>query len=170
VAKMPSYVIDKPHIDSRAWGWLMQKWNVDGLLNWGFNRWGKPGTGRGWRDPYKNPLSLVSGKTRSNGCTSIVYPGYYPRYGLRDPYAPPVSSLRLEALRDGLEEREYLKLAKRTGTDGPAFVNKILATITQFPYRIRQANVFTFPKYTHNVSVFANARLKLANRIEAYQD
>lgn len=169
VAKTPSFAIDKPHIDSRAWGWLMQKWDVDGLLNWGFNRWGKPSTGNGWRDPYQNPLSLVVGKTRANGCTSIVYPGYYPRYGLRDPYAPPVSSLRLEALRDGLEEREYLKLAERTGTDSGTFVNKIIATITQFPYRIRQANVFTFPKYTHSVSAFDNARLTLANRIEAYQ-
>lgn len=169
VAKMPSYVIDKPHIDSRAWGWLMQKWDVDGLLNWGFNRWGKASTGNGWRDPYRDPLSLAVGKIRANGCTSLVYPGYYPRYGLRDPYAPPVSSLRLEALRDGLEEREYLKLAKRTGADGGAFVDKIIATITQFPYPIRQANVFTFPKYTHSVSAFAGARLKLANRIEAYQ-
>ena len=80
-----------------------------------------------------------------------------------------MSSLRLEALRDGLEEREYLKLAERTGTDGGTFVNKIIATITQFPYRIRQANVFTFPKYTHSVATFDSARLQLANRIEAYQ-
>ena len=170
VARIPSFVIDKPHIDARIWGWLMQRWNVDGLLNWGFNRWGRATDGQGYRDPYRDPLSFSVGKTtRSNGDSSLVYPGYYPRYGLDDPYAAPVSSLRLEALRDGLEEREYLKLAKRTGSGGPAFVNKVLATITQFPYPVRQANVFTFPKYTHNVSVFAAARLQLAERIEAYQ-
>ena len=60
-------------------------------------------------------------------------------------------------------------LATCTRSGGPAFVKKILATITQFPYPVRQANVFTFPKYTHNVSVFAAARLQLAERIEAYQ-
>ena len=112
VGRTPSFVIDKPHIDSRAWGWLMEEWNVDGLLNWGFNRWGKASTGEGWRDPYRDPLSLIKGHLRSNGDTCLVYPGYYPRYGLTDETAGPVASLRLEALRDGLEEREYLRIAK----------------------------------------------------------
>jgi len=98
-----------------------------------------------------------------------VYPGYYPRYGLRDPYAPPVSSLRLEALRDGLEEREYLKLAKRTGSGGPAFVKRVIKRVTQFPYPIRQGNVFTFPKYSKSSSVYDAARVDLAARIEAYK-
>jgi hypothetical protein len=169
VAKIPSYVVEKPPTDVRAMGWLMEQWNVDGLLNWGFNRWGKPSTGSGWRDPYQNPLSFVRGNLRSNGCTSLVYPGYYPRYGLNDPFAPPVSTLRFEALRDGLEEREYVKRARAAGTDGGAFVKKVMGTITWFPYPIRQANVFTFPKYTKRVSTFERARLQLAQRIEQYQ-
>lgn len=171
ISKMPSFVIDKPHIDSRVWGWLMEQWQVDGLLNWGFNRWGKPTTGRGWRDPYQNPLSVLKGTgKRSNGQVSLVYPGYYPRYGLNDPYAPPVSSLRFEALRDGLEEREYLKLAKLTGSGGPAFVTRIIKRVTQFPYPIRQGNIFTFPKYSKSSSVYDAARAALAVRIEAYQE
>ena len=170
ISKMPSFVIDKPHIDSRAWGWLMEQWHVDGLLNWGFNRWGDATTGKGWRDPYQDPLSLFNRGKRSNGHTTLVYPGYYPRYGLTDPYAPPVSSLRLEALRDGLEEREYLKLAKRTGSGGPAFVKSVLKRVTQFPYAIRQGNYFTFPKYSKSSSVYAAARFDLATRIEAYQN
>ena len=167
VGRTPSFVIDKPHIDSRVWGWMMEEWNVDGILNWGFNRWGKPLTGNGWRDPYRNPLSLIKGNLRSNGCTSLVYPGYYPRYGLDRPTAAPVSSLRLEALRDGLEEREYLKLAKARGADGRALADKVLRTITTFPYKIQQANVFNFPKYTDRNEVFDAARLKLADFIEA---
>lgn len=167
VGRTPSFVIDKPHIDSRVWGWMMEEWNVDGLLNWGFNRWGKPVTGNGWRDPYRNPLSLIKGNLRSNGCTSLLYPGYYPRYGLDRPTAAPVSSLRLEALRDGLEEREYLKLAKARGADGRELADKVLRTITTFPYKIQQANVFNFPKYTHDNDVFDAARLKLAEFIEA---
>ncbi len=169
VRTTPSFVIDKRHIDSRSWGWLMEQWNVDGLLNWGFNRWGKATTGRGWRDPYRNPLSVVKGRTRSNGHTTLVYPGYYPRYGLTDPYAPPVSSLRLEALRDGLEEREYLRLAKARGSEGRDLAKAMLRTVTTFPYKIRQANVFTFPKYTRSDSVFQRARLRLAEFIEADQ-
>jgi hypothetical protein len=167
VRRTPSFVIDKPHIDSRAWGWLMEEWDVDGILNWGFNRWGTPVTGNGWRDPYQKPLSLVKGHLRSNGDTCLVYPGYYPRYGLTDPYAPPVSSLRLEALRDGLEEREYLRLAKETGDEGRQLADRMLGTITSFPYKIQQKNVFNFPKYTSNNAVYDSAREKLAQFIEA---
>ena len=168
VRRIPSFVIDKPHIDSRIWGWMMEEWNVDGLLNWGFNRWGKASTGDGWRDPYRDPLSLANRHLRSNGDTCLVYPGYYPRYGLDDPAAAPVASLRLEALRDGLEEREYLKLAK-TFPGGPALVNDVLNRITQFPYKIVNANIFNFPTYTHSNATFDAQRQRVAEFIEAQQ-
>jgi len=165
----PGYLIEKPLADQRVWGWLMQQWNVDGLLNWGTNRWGDALTGNGWRDPYKDPLSyrkpLPDGRV-ANGDTCLIYPGYYPRYGLTDPLAGPVSSLRLEALRDGFEDREYLRLAAGTGGGG-AFVKKVAAQVAWFPYPIRQANVFDFPKYTTKPEVFARARTQLAKRIEA---
>ena len=164
----PGYLIEKPLSDQRVWGWLMQGWDVDGLLNWGTNRWGDALTGNGWRDPYKDPLSyrkpLPDGRV-ANGDTCLIYPGYYPRYGLTDPLAGPVSSLRLEALRDGLEDREYLRLASRTA-GGAAFVKKTAASVTWFPYPIRQGNVFDFPKYTTKPAVFERARLQLAERIE----
>jgi hypothetical protein len=166
VARTPSFVIDKPHIDSRAWGWLMQQWNVDGLLNYGFNRWGKATSGEGWRDPYQNPLSLIKGRLRCNGDTCLVYPGYYPRYGLNDPYAAPVSSLRLEALRDGLEEREYMKQAVALG--GAGLVDQQLKMITRFDHPIRFANVFAFPTYSNNNATYDNARAQLAAYIESH--
>lgn len=168
VRKTPSFVIDKAHIDSRVWGWMMEEWKVDGLLNWGFNRWGKATTGDGWRDPYRNPLSLIKGKLRSNGDTCLVYPGYYPRYGLDDPKAGPVASLRLEALRDGLEEREYLRIAQ-TLPGGPALVDSALSKITRFPYKIVQANVFNFPVYTHSNATFDEQRERVAQFIESTQ-
>ena len=161
VRRIPAFVIDKPHIDQRAWGWLMERWGVEGILNWGFNRWGNARTGKGWRDPYRYPLSFVRGKVRSNGCTCLVYPGFYPRYGLNDPYAAPVSSLRLEALRDGLEDREYLRIAK-TFPGGPALVNDALSKVTQFPYKIVNANVFHFPTYTSSTATFDAQRERAA--------
>ena len=170
IGRTPNYVIEKPFTDERVWGWLMYQWKVDGLLNWGINRWGLATTGDGWRDPYKKPLSCLKRDGRgSNGETCLLYPGYYPRYGLNDPYAPPVSSLRLEALRDGLEEREYLKLAAQTGTGSAAFVRDVVKQVTWYPYSIRQGNIFDFPKYTKSTSAFAAARRQLAERIEAYQ-
>ena len=41
--------------------------------------------------------------------------------------------------------------------------------MTQFPYPIRQGNVFTFPKYSKSSSVYDAARVDLAARIEAYK-
>jgi hypothetical protein len=166
VARTPSFVIDKPHIDSRVWGWMMEKWDVDGILNWGFNRWGKPTTGNGWRDPYRNPLSLIKGNLRSNGCTSLVYPGYYPRYGLDRPTAGPVASLRLEALRDGLEEREYLKIAETCPAGGAEVDRALRQIITSVP-PVRQANVFKFPTYTRSPGVFDAQRERVATFIES---
>ena len=104
----------------------------------------------------------------ANGDCSLIYPGYYPRYGLNDPYAAPVSSLRLEALRDGLEDREYLRIAK-TLPGGAAVVAKALALITKFPYPVVQKNVFNFPKYSNDPAAYENARLTVADFIEAQQ-
>ena len=145
---MPGYLIDKTLADQRVFGWLMHQWDVGGLLNWGTNRWGDPYTGNGWRDPYQDPVSYRKKDGRvANGDSCLIYPGYYPRYGLTDPEAGPVSSLRLEALRDGLEDREYLRLAEKT-SGGAAFAKQVAARIAWYPYPVRQANVFDFPKYT----------------------
>jgi hypothetical protein len=164
--RMPGYLIDKPLADQRVWGWLMQQWDVDGLLNWGTNRWGDAYTGSGWRDPYQDPVSYRKKDGRvANGDTCLIYPGYYPRYGLDDPNAGPVSSLRLEALRDGFEDREYLRLAART-SGGTAFVRTVAAKIATFPYAVQQANVFNYPRYTTEAGAYDRARRELAARIE----
>ena len=119
VAQLPNFVIDKGLADERVWGWLMYQWKVDGMLYWGITRWGNALTGKGDRDPYKNPLSFEYSDGRvANGEASLIYPGYYPRYGLDDKSAPPVSSLRLEALRDGFQDLEYLRIAADPASAG----------------------------------------------------
>ena len=170
VRLMPNFVIEKPLADQRVWGWLMYQWNVDGMLYWGFNRWGDARADKGWRDPYQDPLSFVSvaNGLAGNGEAMLVYPGYYPRYGLNDPYAAPVSSLRLEALRDGFEDCEYMKLAAATGDDGAAFVRSVIKAVTWYPYPVAYGHRFLFPKYTTSAAVFEAARERLAERIERY--
>ncbi len=169
VAHMPNFVIDKSLADDRVWGWLMQQWNVDGLLYWGVNRWGNARTGAvGGRDPYKDPISFIWSDGRvCNGEASIIYPGYYPRYGLDDKNAVPVSSLRLEAFRDGMEDKEYLKLA--TTLCGAKFVAAVVKSITTYPYKVQYGHLFHFPKYVTAASSYAAAREKLAEAIEQAQ-
>jgi len=164
--RMPGYLIDKTLADQRIWGWLMHEWDVDGLLNWGTNRWGDAYTGNGWRDPYQDPVSYRKKDGRvANGDTCLIYPGYYPKYGLTDPEAGPASSLRLEALRDGFEDREYLRLAEKV-SGGAALAKQVAATIAWYPYPVRQGNVFDFPRYTTDAGAFDEARRQLALRIE----
>ncbi len=168
VAKLPNFVIEKPNTDQRVWGWLMEQWDVDGLINWALNRWVSATSSSTYRDPYQDPLTWKTAARQANGDSSLIYPGYYPAYGLTDPYAPPVSSLRLEALRDGLEDREYLKYAERL-PGGSQVVARQLAAITQFPYPIEQKNVFRFPLYSDDPADYVAARLEVGRFIEVTQ-
>ena len=102
----------------------------------------------GTRDPYQNPLSFEYSDGRvANGEACLIYPGYYPRYGLDDKNAPPVSSLRLEALRDGFQDLEYLKLA--TKLCGAAYVKSVVKSITTYPYPIAYGHTLQVPEVRH---------------------
>lgn len=85
--RYPNRFLDFSLLKTRILHWLNYAYGLKGYLHWGFNWWG--------RDPF--------GELNPNlppGDTHIAYPG---RNG-------PLSSLRLEAMRDGLEDYEYLKL------------------------------------------------------------
>ena len=165
VAKLPNFVINKSLADEQVWGWLMYQWNVNGMLYWGVNRWGNARTGAGNRDPYQDPLSFEYSNGRvANGEACLIYPGYYPRYGLDDPNAPPVSSLRLEALRDGFQDLEYLQLA--TKFCGASFVHSVVKSITTYPYKIAYGHTFNFPKYVTSPAAYNSARVKLGEAIQ----
>jgi len=167
VRQMPNFVIEKSLADERVWGWLMYQWNVDGMLYWGVNRWGNARTGAGYRDPYKNPLSFEWPDGRvANGEASLIYPGYYPRYGLNDKSAPAVSSLRLEALRDGFQDLEYCRIAAAKGVSATQ-IHAIVKGVTTYPYPIKYGHIFKFPLYAKSPSVYLSARAKLAQAIEA---
>ncbi|MEM2448492.1 MAG: DUF4091 domain-containing protein, partial [Candidatus Bathyarchaeia archaeon] len=85
--RYPNRFLDFSLLKTRVLHWLNYAYGLKGYLHWGFNWWG--------RDPF--------GELNPNlppGDTHIAYPG---RNGS-------LSSLRLEAMRDGLEDYEYLKL------------------------------------------------------------
>jgi hypothetical protein len=171
---IPTFVIDKSTADERIMGWLSFQWNVNGLMYYGTNRWQSATPGGGYRDPYTNPISLKLPNEVANGDASLVYPGYEPSLGLNDPYAAPVSSLRFEALRDGLEEYQYLKLAAKTGAgvpgtsaaDGSTFARKIAAVAADYRYGVFSGPYYNYPSYTKSSSLLQAARDRLGNRIE----
>ena len=112
--------IDHPGTELRLWPWQSWQYGVQGILVWASTYWSSssafPNT---LQDPWADPMSYVSDATFTpgqlgywgNGDGRFLYP---PR---RDPNAPaapcldaPISSVRWENLRDGMEDYEYFWL------------------------------------------------------------
>lgn len=102
----PWWHIDFPLLHYRVPAWIAWRYRIRGLLYWGgMSYW------RGVEDPWTDPRTLDRRNGRKdplyNGEGTLVYPGRPVGY---DGIA---SSLRLKALRDGIEDYEYLASLER---------------------------------------------------------
>ena len=88
----PNLVIDYDSIDYRIAPWLCWKYDIKGLLYWCVNWWPLA-------DPFKTGRNT---KWEQNGNGLLYYPGE----------DGPIASLRLEILRDGIEDYEYLAILR----------------------------------------------------------
>ncbi len=82
---------DYPLLDDRIWPWLTWKQNVDGMLYWATTNWQNVG----------DPLADARTFSDANGDGELIYP---------DAQGKPIDSLRLEALRDGMQDYEVFCL------------------------------------------------------------
>ena len=85
----PTLVIDYPALAYRIVPWQCWKYGIKGYLFWCVNFWEG--------NPWQNPMNT---KWEQNGNGFLYYPGE----------DGPVTSIRLEVTRDGLEDYEYLYL------------------------------------------------------------
>ena len=160
--QVPVYLIDRPLADSRVQGWFAYRAGATGLMHWSINCWRVANTTTS-RDPYLNPVSGIgmAGTTPqyNNGDGSLVYPGYYPALGLHVAGAPPVGSLRMEAVRDGLEDYEYVRLVgKRYGSaTASGYVNRIIG-----PLPVPAPGKLMFPKFQTTIWAYESARSDMA--------
>lgn len=104
----PWWHIDFPLLNYRVPAWIAWRYRIRGLLYWGgMSFWQQVD------DPWTDPKTLDrrdrNPKLLYNGEGSIVYPGRAVGY---DGIAP---SLRLKALRDAIEDYEYLAILERSG-------------------------------------------------------
>lgn len=83
----PNRFIDFPLIETRLLFWLNWKYRLKGYLHWGLNRW--------TADPFKD-----IGDDLPPGDRYIIYPGD----------DGPMSSIRWEATREGIQDYEYFRL------------------------------------------------------------
>ncbi|MFH1771982.1 MAG: glycoside hydrolase domain-containing protein [Candidatus Omnitrophota bacterium] len=87
----PNFAMDFPAQSARIIPWLCFKYDFKGLLYWAVNFWNV--------NPYKDAMNT---DWQQNGNGVLFYPGI----------DGPVASLRLELIRDGMEDYEYLFLLK----------------------------------------------------------
>jgi len=106
--KTPWWHIDYPLLNYRVPAWIAWRFDIRGLLYWGgMSYW--PQVDDPWTDPKTLDRRKGGKGPLYNGEGSIVYPARAVGY---DGIAP---SLRLKALRDSIEDYEYLSILQRAG-------------------------------------------------------
>lgn len=104
VAPYPTYHIEDTLLSARAMSWMQAEYNVVGNLYWAVDYYMvyNGSSSKDMEDYYGTAVSYP----RVNGEGFLFYPGGQYELDL------PVASLRLEAIRDGLEEYELLYALK----------------------------------------------------------
>ena len=171
--------IDHPATELRVWHWQTWQRRITGTLVWSSNYWtssaaypDKP------QNPYEDPMGYVSGYSTprgtkvfwGNGDGRFIYPperAAVPGHSGPGPVLdPPVSSIRWEMLREGVEDYEYLwllreRLAKKRGAMAPEQVKQI-ESLLEVPASITK-DMTTFT--TDPAPIYAR-RAEIAQAIE----
>lgn len=144
--KTPWWQIDFPLLNYRVPMWIAWRYRMRGLLYWGgMSYW------NGVEDPWTDPKTLDRrnrgrGAALFNGEGSLLYPGRAVGY---EGVAP---SLRLKALRDGIEDYDYLAILERLGRSAEA--EKVVMPLAG-----------SWFQWEPDPAAYQNARAKLAELI-----
>jgi hypothetical protein len=145
--------INDEAIKHRILFWQQKLYNVDGFLYYMVNDWEDS---KNWTKKYEQYASGTLVNTYGNGV--LIYPGgalpeYVEKYG-SDGYPGPIGSLRLEDVRDGIEDYDYFTLLDSLYGEGTSTL--IIKQVTQ-----------SLGEYSTDTELFAKMRLVLGNLIAA---
>jgi len=123
--------IDLPLLKTRILHWINFKYDIPGYLHWGFNKWNE--------NPYNETatIQVEGGNVLPGGDAWIVYPGDK-KFN---------SSVRLEAMRDGIVDYELLKMLKTSYPEEAA--------------ELARQVVYRFDHYDINIEAFREKRRKI---------
>lgn len=154
VYPQPNYFIDAPGMDLVMVPWITARYNMDGILYWALNFWSQT------PDPWLDAVTFISGFVCSdggvlNGEGSVLYPGDHTEEYTSQPNVDgPVSSMRFELLREGIEDYEYLWLLKEHGD-------------VEFADSLVQTMVIDVSAFSRNTEQLYITRRTMARRLEA---
>ena len=169
--------IDHAGIDLRVWLWQTYKYGVDGILIWDTTYVHSPTAyPDSLQNPYEDPMSWATGYslikgTRNdwgNGDGRFIYPPYSTKDGSRAEYSDKiVGSMRLDILRDGIEDVEYFTLLKRLLKEKSNKLSKAeygnYAKLLEVPETITKS----LTEFSFNPKYIEEHRLLIADAIEA---
>jgi hypothetical protein len=161
----PNLFIDYPLIDCRVLPWMNWKYDIGGFLYWSaiwFGDENLAGEGPESMWPHRpwvagNFLERGDPKKVFNGDGQFIYPG---------PDGAALSSVRLEALRDGMEDYEYLRLLEKGLylLDAAHLEPDLVAEGQR--WLETQHVVTSFTDWTHDPEALYRAREQLGSLIE----
>jgi hypothetical protein len=122
-APYPGLFIDHSAIDLRMWPWMTWKWKAQGILVWESTYWtsGAAFPDPKIQNPWTDPMGYIGGYSFQpgfvgywgNGDGRFLYPPNRDVANDKTKYlSGPVSSIRWEMLREGLEDYEYFWLLR----------------------------------------------------------
>ena len=133
--------IDFPTLNYRLPLWINKHFGIKGLFYWSTVHWSTPD-----RDVWVDPAF----RNRYNGEGYLFYPGK--EAGI----AAPVASIRLKALREGMEDYAYFSLLEKLGDT--AFLDQVISRIGP-----------SWWKWDPDPEHLYQARAEIANRIVELQ-
>jgi hypothetical protein len=152
--------VDQPLINSRAFFWPMIRYKLKGWLYWEINYWTQNYklSSKDLRWPNIWKYWNTSQSQRTNGMSALLYPG---------PDGSPVPSIRMEVMRDGIEDYKYFILAEKLLSikkfDNSAQFEEISSFIEDAKHILSPG----FTGFNENPELLNEIRNKLASHIES---
>ncbi|MBK8481663.1 MAG: DUF4091 domain-containing protein [Proteobacteria bacterium] len=124
-----SFVVDDVAVSPRVNAWIQYKYGIERWFYWESTYYSDAQGGRGPIDVFSEPITFSNGDgDRLNGDGLLFYPGRDLLFPAQDQgFDLPLPSIRLKNWRRGLQDVEYLVLARRAGHG--AAVDRLLRTL-----------------------------------------
>jgi len=163
-----NFFTDRPGIEHRMLIWQTWKFGAEGLLYWGLNWWKTniPNHANGcgvqrieeWPHVPWNAVTYVTytGGLWIPGDGHLIYPG---------PCGRPMPSIRLELIREGLQDYEYLKILSDRIKSAKGMSRKLLAEAKALA-AVRPCVTSSVTKYTDAPKVLLAERDRIGDMIE----
>ena len=169
----PAIVIDAPATEARVVGWAVFKHGLDLYFYWHGVHWqhNRQKQGERQQDVWKNPITFdnrgqpgksILGQGPINGDGVLFYPGEERLHPEEDRgIAGPIASVQLANLRRGLQDHQYLTLARKLGLR--AVVDETLQAVVPRLFSDAGETV----GFAESGDAYEAARLRLATAIAA---